>query len=114
MPRKSSPSMPERKITTMPLIIDHRKNLPAVFPEKPSFLQTMKEGFALGVGSSLGRKAVDGIFGTTPIATPMAAPIPSAMAAPIAKDEPSTEKEFDKCMKRYDDRVLCKELYSLN
>lgn len=102
--------MTEKKITTMPLVIDNKKHLPAIIPQKPSFLQTMKEGFALGVGSSLGRKAVDGIFGTAHIATPMATPIPSAMA----KHEPSTEKEFDKCMQRYDDRVLCKELYSLN
>ena len=108
MPRKSSPSMTEKKITTMPLAIDHTKNLPAIIPQKPSFLQTMKEGFGLGIGSSLGRKAVDSIFGSTPIP----APIPTPVAAPIAA--PISEKEFDKCMQRYDDRILCKELYSLN
>jgi hypothetical protein len=64
----------------------------------------MKEGFGLGIGSSLGRKAVDSIFGAAPIAAPIAAPV----AAPVS------EKEFDKCMQRYDDRILCKELYSLN
>ena len=61
MPRKSSPSMPERKITTMPL--DNTKNLPALIPERPSFLQTMKEGVALGLGSSLGHRLVGSIMG---------------------------------------------------
>ena len=100
MPRKSSPSMTEKKITTMPQIIDNKKNLPAIIPQSPSFLQTMKEGFGLGIGSALGRRAVDSIFGSVPVAAPVAAPI--------------SEKEFDKCMQRYDDRDLCKELYSLN
>ena len=108
MPRKSSPSMTEKKITTMPLVIDNKKNLPAIISQPPSFLQTMKEGFGLGIGSSLGRKVVDSIFGSAPIP----APIPAPVAAPIPA--PVLEKEFDKCMQRYDDSILCKELYSLN
>ena len=108
MPRKSSPSMTEKKITTMPQIIDNKKNLPAIIPQSPSFLQTMKEGFGLGIGSALGHRAVDSIFGSVPVATPVAAPVATPVAAPIS------EKEFDKCMQRYDDRDLCKELYSLN
>jgi hypothetical protein len=41
------------------------KNLPAIIPQRPSFLQTIKEGVALGVGSSIGHRIVGAILGTT-------------------------------------------------
>ncbi len=92
MPRKS-PSMPERKITTMPLNIDHTRNLPALIPQRPSFLQTITEGIALGVGSSLGRKLVDSV--TTSV-----------------EKQPMTNilKEFEKCMTKYDDKEMCERI----
>ena len=92
MPR-SSPSMPERKITTMPLIVDRTKNLPAIISQKPSFLQTMKEGFALGIGSSLGHKLVD------------------TVTRPVEKEPMSNVlKEFEKCMTKYDDKEMCERV----
>lgn len=96
MPRKSSPSMPERKITTMP-INDNTKNLPALIPQRPSFLQTMKEGLALGVGSSLGHRLVDSI------------------TRPVEKEPMSNVlKEFEKCMTKYDDKEMCERIISFN
>ena len=81
--------MPEKK--TMPLFIDHTKNLPAL-PSKPSFLQTMKEGLGLGIGSSLGHRLVDSLIGSK--------------QAPIS----NKLKEFEKCMKEYDDENICEKL----
>jgi len=81
--------MPEKK--TMPLIIDHTKHL-SDLPNKPSLLQTMKEGFGLGIGSSLGHRLVDSILGQRPV------PISNKL------------KEFEKCMKEYDNEKLCEKL----
>jgi len=74
----------------MPIRVPQHRNLPALVPEKPSFLQTMKEGVALGVGSSLGHRIVN-----------------SFMGPPTIKVE--TNKEYDACMKEYNDTALCKE-----
>jgi hypothetical protein len=94
MPRSSSPKIPERKITTvkqMPLPFD--RNLPAIIPQRPSFLQTMKEGVALGVGSSLGHRLVGAIMGPTM----------------IQKAEQNKE-EYDQCMKDNNDKAGCEHL----
>ena len=88
MPRRSSSK--ERTITTMPIRVPEHRNLPALVPQKPSFLQTMKEGVALGVGSSLGHRIVN-----------------SFMGPPTIKVETNTE--YDACMKEYNDIALCKE-----
>ncbi len=91
--------MPERKITTMPLIIDHKRNLPAIIPQKPSFLQTMKEGVALGVGSSLGHRLVGSIMG------------PSIVQKPIVDKK---QEEYEQCMKDNDDKTGCSHLLKTN
>jgi hypothetical protein len=89
MPRSTTPSK-QSKITTMPIRVPQHRNLPALVPEKPSFLQTMKEGLALGVGSSLGHRIVN-----------------SFMGPPTIKVETNTE--YETCMKEYNDTALCKE-----
>jgi len=96
MPRRSSsPSAPQRKITTMPLVIDYKKNLPAVIPEKPSFLQTMKEGVALGVGSSIGHRVVGALLG------------PATVQNPIVDKK---NEEYEQCMKDNSDKTGCEHL----
>ena len=93
MPRRSSsPSLPKRKITTVP---DNR-NLPAIVSQKPSFLQTMKDGVALGIGSSIGHRVVGAFMG------------PPTVQAPIVE---KTNIEYEKCMKEYDDKIAC-EIYN--
>jgi hypothetical protein len=78
----------------MPDRIPEHRNLPAIIPpQKPSFLQVMKEGVALGVGSSLGHRIVGAIMGPTQIQ---------------AVDK--KQEEYEKCMKEYDDRGVCQRI----
>jgi len=86
MPRRSSsPSMPQRKITTMSPV--YKKNLPALIVEKPSFLQTMKEGLAFGVGNAIAHKIIGSI--------------------PNTIKEIEKPLEYEQCMKEYDDKAAC-------
>ena len=87
MPRRSSPSFHEKKITTMPAIIDNKKNLPAIIHQRPSFLQTMKDGMAFGVGNAIAHKIISSIPNTI-----------KAAEHPI---------EYEQCMKEYDDKAVC-------
>jgi hypothetical protein len=72
--------------------IPEHKNLPASIAQRPSFLQTMKEGLALGVGSSIGHRIVGAVLGSphTPVNT---------------KNE-----EYEKCMKDTNDKSGCEYL----
>ena len=85
--RSSSQSFHEKKITTMPLVIHHKKNLPAIISQKPSFLQTMKEGVAFGVGNAIAHKIIGSIPNT------------------IVGNGKSIE--YEQCMKEYDDKAVC-------
>jgi hypothetical protein len=91
MPRRSSSPSVSQKKTTLPLAIDYKKNLPAVtVAQKPSFLQTMKEGVALGVGSSIGHRIVGSILGTGYPGNPVAPSI-------------NKNNEYEQCMKDNDE-----------
>lgn len=84
MPRRSS---------SPPLVVDYKKNLPAVIvPQRPSFLQTMKEGVALGVGSSIGHRIIGSILG------------------PAHLSGPSINNEYEQCMKDNNDKSACEYL----
>ena len=76
MPRRSA-SIHEKKIPSLPVPVNS---------QRPSFLQTMKEGLALGVGSSIGHRIVSAAFGVPP----------------------SSSEEYEQCMKKYDDIAACK------
>jgi len=76
----------------MPRIPENR-NLPAIIPQRPSFLQTMKEGFALGVGSSIGHRIVGAVLG------------PSNIPVVVKKNE-----EYEKCIKDNNDKSGCEYL----
>jgi len=98
MPRRSSSpsssSLSQKKITT-PLAIDYKKNPPALtVAEKPSFLQTMKEGLALGVGSSIGHRIVGSILGSAN---------PAVLS--INKND-----EYEQCIKDNNDKTGCEYL----
>jgi len=99
MPRRSSsPSLHEKKIVTMPIKIQEH-NVPSIIPsQRPSFLQTMKEGVALGIGSSIGHRIVGALMG------------PSRPIVPPVREHLPTLKntEYEKCMKEYDDKAACK------
>ena len=101
MPRSSSPSKP-RTITTMPIRYPEHRNLPALIPQKPSFLQTMKEGVALGVGSSIGHRIVGAVMGAPQIQT-------SQVQTLDKKKE-----EYEQCMKDNNDKVGCEHLLKTN
>ncbi len=80
----------------MPLVIDNKKNLPALIPQNPSFLQTMKEGVALGVGSSIGHRIVGAIMG----------PLQSSQVQPVDKKK----EEYEQCMKDTNDKTGCEHI----
>ena len=91
MPRSTSPS----KQRNMPIKYPEHRNLPALIPQKSSFLQTMKEGVALGVGSSLGHRLVGSVMGPTIIQKPSV---------------DNKQEEYEKCMKDNDDKSGCEHL----
>ena len=95
MPRRSSStSLSQKKIITAPSAIDYKKNLPAVIvAQKPSFLQTIKEGVALGVGSSIGHRIVGSILGSPNTSLPS-----------------SKNYEYEQCMKDNNDKAVCEYL----
>jgi hypothetical protein len=92
MPRRSSnPPLHERKLA--PMKLPEQRNLPAIIPQRPSFLQTMKEGLALGIGSSIGHRIVGAVLGTAH--TP----------AVNTKNE-----EYEKCIQDTNDKSGCEYL----
>ena len=96
MPRNSSsPSLHEKKIITMPIRIPEHRNLPAIIPQKPSFLQTMKEGVALGIGSSIGHRIVGAFMG------------PAIVQTPVVDKK---QEEYEQCMKDTNDKSGCEYL----
>ena len=79
----------------MPSAIEYKKNIPAIIvAQKPSFLQTMKEGFGLGIGSSIGHRIVGSILGSTNIST-----------SSVIKND-----EYEQCMKDNNDKTGCEYL----
>jgi len=88
MPRseisRSTSSVPMKREHTRPVVIS---------PQKPSFLQTIKEGIALGVGSSIGHRIVGAVMGPLHV-----------------QQSPLLEKktlEYDECMEEHDDKAAC-------
>ena len=95
--KRSSPPMVQRPTA---LTVDN---------QRPSFGQTMKEGFGLGVGVSVAQHAVNGVMN---FLTP---PKSSSMVEPEQRgSEPTklaSQVEYDKCMiYSSDDYDLCKTL----
>jgi hypothetical protein len=95
MPRSSSSR--EKKIPAIPILNDKR-NLAPIITQKSSFFQTMKEGLAFGVGNSIGHRMVGSFMG------------PSQIQKPLQTTD-TNQKEYDQCMKEYDNKTICHELY---
>ena len=100
MPRRSSsPPLSQKKPITTALVYDNKKTLPALIVPKPSFLQTMKEGVALGIGSSIGHRVVGAFMGPSgPIIPPIKEHVPTLM-----------NREYEQCMEEYDDKAVCEK-----
>ena len=90
MPRSSSPKIPQRKVSTVKMPLPDR-NLPAIITQKPSFLQTVKEGLAFGVGNSLGHRLVGSVI------------------SPTIVQKSTVENEYEQCMKD-NDKAGCEHL----
>lgn len=71
--------------------IPEHKNLPAIMPQKP-FLQTMKEGMAFGLGSSIGHRIVGSLLGSS---------------IPVVNTK---NEEYEKCIKENNDKSGCEYL----
>ena len=69
---------------------------------RPSFLQTIKEGLAFGVGNSIGHRIVGAAFGEPTLRVGMSPQKPSP--------ETTSSEEYEQCMKKYDDVAVCKKL----
>lgn len=91
MPRSNSPK--PRNITTVP--VSFNKNIPALTSQRPSFLQTMKEGVSFGIGNSLGHRLVGAILGPSTVQTPKV---------------DKKHEEYEQCMKDTNDKSGCEYL----
>ena len=90
---------------TSPSII-HKPTTLAVNNERPSFAQTMKEGFGLGVGVSVAQHAVNGVMNL--FSTPKS-------SNPVEPTLLASQTEYEKCMKySSNDTDLCKILLDNN
>jgi hypothetical protein len=86
----------ERKIVTMPIRVQDNKHLPAIIPpQRPSFLQSVKEGVGLGIGYRI----AGAIMGSTVTIVP-----PVREHLPVLKNT-----EYEKCMKEFDDKAACQK-----
>ena len=47
------------------VVIHKPAPVPAIIPQKPSFVQTVKEGFSFGVGSSIAHNIVNRMFASS-------------------------------------------------
>jgi len=81
----------------MPIRYPEHRNLPALIPQKPSFLQTMKEGVALGVGSSIGHRIVGAVLGPV---------IQRSEVQPVD----NKKEEYEQCMKDNNDKTGCEHI----
>ena len=98
----SSPTIHEKKIPTMPINY-----------QRPSLLNTMKEGLALGVGSSIGHRIVSAAFGEPTLRVSAAFGEPTPRVGMMFSQPTRSEKnqEYEQCMKEYDDKAVCAAKY---
>jgi hypothetical protein len=91
-------------------------------------MQTVKQGFSFGVGTSLARNMVDSIFGSSgasgpsvPSTTPVPVPASASASAPlkpptVGSIEPIGEDQqlYHKCMQEGDPKSLVRHEYCKN
>lgn len=91
MPRKITHS------TTLPMkppMKKDNKQISTISLQRPSFFQTIKEGVAFGIGSSVGHRIVGNLMGN------------SQTESPVQNTDKKTE--YDQCIKEYNDESACK------
>jgi hypothetical protein len=86
----------------------------------PTFMQTLKEGFALGTGASIARNIIDRLFGSNSPAPPLAPPSipqpPLVKPPAVSSIEPIGEDQllYHKCMQEGDPKSLARHEYCKN
>ncbi len=74
----------------------------------PSFGQTVKEGFSLGIGMSLARNLVDGLFGNKAAPTVTTPVTPTSILSPN-KAPLEQQLAYQQCLKDGGDHEKCKD-----
>jgi len=108
MPRRS---IHDKKIVSIPTSASAVAQVP-VNP-RPSFLQTIKEGLAFGIGNSIGHRIVGAAFGepTPRVGAAFGEPtLRVGMSPQKPSPETTSSEEYEQCMKKYDDVAVCKKL----
>ena len=88
---------------------------PMVQVQPPGFLQSMKEGFGLGVGASIARNIVDRAFGagTAALAPAPTSPTPTPVSPIHTLPAHSTkfldQREYEQCIKEHGTEDSCKQ-----
>lgn len=102
---KSYSSVPKsvQKVTSKPIVsVPPTSHVVPVQAQAPGLMSSMKEGFGLGVGLSVARNLVDGIFGSKEPAQP-----PPMIQAPPAK--PLHLREYTECIQEGGTEDSCKK-----
>ena len=101
MPRSTSPtkrSVPSSVPTVLPKVVPLIPKVVPPFTQPPSLMQTLKEGFAFGAGSSIARNVIDRMM-------------PAAQTLPPSRvcHEPCLLelKEYERCILTQDNEVFC-------
>jgi hypothetical protein len=86
---------------------------------QPSFMQTVKEGFSFGVGTSIARNVVDRLFGSNSqsiVSTPPAQTTSIPKPPQVSSIEPIGEDQllYHKCMQEGDPKSLARHEYCKN
>ena len=92
----------------------HPPPVPAPYhPTAPTFLQSAKEGFGLGVGVSIARNIVDRAFGAAATAVTTATPT----TPPINSQPPKVEfntKLYEQCIENGATEDFCRQIAASN
>lgn len=107
MPRSSFSQVSKSSQSSLPL------PLPVPYVPKPSFLQSVKDGFAVGTGAHIARHMVDKVLGSP---TNPTLPPPAPTSTPISQNPCAfIQKEFDQCVRAHIPEDMCqKEMELLN
>lgn len=101
MPRSTSPtkrSAPSSVLAPLPKVVPPLPKVVPPFTQPPSLMQTLKEGFAFGAGSSIARNVIDRMM-------------PAAQTLPPSRvcHEPCLLqlKEYESCILTQDNEAFC-------
>ena len=88
----------------------HPPSVPAVFqPTAPTFFQSAKEGFGLGVGASIARNIVDRAFGAATSVASVAPAGAAVVSSQPLKHEFNT-KLYEQCIQNGATEEFCRQI----